>query len=50
MEYSAIKKSRQVNRELDNKTESKRFYEEVYKHYGPIKKLFSSRSFSIFIV
>lgn len=38
MKYSAIKKSRQVNRELDNKTESKRFYEEVYKHYGPIKK------------
>ena len=38
MGYSAIKKSRQVNRELDNKTESKRFYEEVYKHYGPIKK------------
>lgn len=39
MEYSAIKKSRQVNRELDNKTESKRFYEEVYKHMDRLKNL-----------
>lgn len=39
MVQSGIKKMRQVDNAIRNEAEAKRFYEEVYKHYGSIKRL-----------